>query len=104
MTRVEETQERLEQSGLLSDGTIQKLMEIRELMASLDTPELRSAAQDLQEAMQKTDREEIDQAMARLLEQQDGWHAAFALEQELITRTPHKYLARYLHILARPND
>ena len=39
-----------------------------------------------------------------LLEQQDGWHAAFALEQELITRTPHKYLARYLHILARPHD
>lgn len=71
MTRVEETQERLEQSGLLSDETIQKLMEIRELMASLDTPELRSAAEDLQEAMQKIDSEAIDQAMARLLEQQE---------------------------------
>jgi ubiquinone/menaquinone biosynthesis C-methylase UbiE len=38
------------------------------------------------------------------LEQQDGWDAAFALEQTLIARTPHKYLARYLHLLARPRD
>ena len=37
-----------------------------------------------------------------LLEQQDGWDATFALEKKLITRTPHKYLARYLHLLARP--
>lgn len=37
------------------------------------------------------------------LEQQEGWLAALALEQELITRTPHKYLARYLHLLARPH-
>ena len=37
------------------------------------------------------------------LEQQEGWDAAFALEQTLITRTPHKYLARYLHLLARPH-
>ena len=36
------------------------------------------------------------------LEQQEGWDAAFALEQSLITRTPHKYLARYLHLIARP--
>ena len=39
-----------------------------------------------------------------LLERVDGWEAAFALERELITRTPHKYLARYLHLLARPRD
>lgn len=37
------------------------------------------------------------------LEQQEGWRAAFALEQELIDRAPHKYLARYLHLLARPH-
>ncbi len=37
-----------------------------------------------------------------LLEQHDGWRAAYALEQDLIDRPPHKYLARYLHLLARP--
>lgn len=73
MARVEETQERLEQSGLLSDETIQKLMEVRELMAALDTPELRSAAQELQKAMQKMNAEQIDQAMSRLLEQQEDF-------------------------------
>ena len=39
-----------------------------------------------------------------LLERREGWNSAFALEQELITRTPHKYLARYLHVLARPHS
>ena len=38
------------------------------------------------------------------LEQREGWRAALALEQELIDRAPHKYLARYLHLLARPHE
>ncbi len=87
MARIEETQQRLEQSGLLSDETIQKLMEVRELMAGLDTPELRSAIRELQEATQETDSEQIDQAMARLIEQQEdfrkGLDRAIALLREV---------------------
>jgi 2-polyprenyl-3-methyl-5-hydroxy-6-metoxy-1,4-benzoquinol methylase len=37
------------------------------------------------------------------LEQQDGWEAAYALEKELINRSPQKFLARFLHVLARPH-
>ena len=71
MARIEDTQTRLGQSGMLSDDTLQKLMEVRKLMAAIDTPELQAAAAELRDAMQATNGEQIEEAMTRLIEQQE---------------------------------
>lgn len=78
-------------------GGYRRVYSLNELVAMLDEAGFRSLAV-------RGVRVACDYLSQDCLEQQDGWDAAFALEQTLISRTPHKYLARYLHLLARPQD
>lgn len=78
-------------------GGYRRVYSLHELVAMLDEAGLRSVAV-------RGVRVVCDFLSQDCLEQQEGWDAAFALEQTLISRTPHKYLARYLHLLARPQD
>lgn len=76
-------------------GGYRRVYSLQELVAMLDNAGLHSVAV-------RGVRVACDYLSQDCLEQQEGWEAAYALEQTLITRTPHKYLARYLHLLARP--
>lgn len=78
-------------------GGYRRVYSLHELVAMLDEAGFSSVAV-------RGVRVACDYLSQDCLEQQDGWDAAFALEQTLIARTPHKYLARYLHLLARPRD
>ena len=77
-------------------GGYRRVYSLQELVAMLDKAGLHSVAV-------RGVRVACDYLSQDCLEQQEGWEAAYALEQTLITRTPHKYLARYLHLLARPH-
>ncbi len=76
-------------------GGYRRVYALHELVAMLDQAGFHSVAV-------RGVRVACDYLSQDCLEQQEGWDAAFALEQTLITRSPHKFLARYLHVLARP--
>ena len=78
-------------------GGYRRVYALHELVAMLDQAGFRSVAV-------RGVRVACDFLSQDCLEQQEGWDGAFALEQTLISRTPHKYLARYLHLLAHPRD
>jgi hypothetical protein len=60
---LEETAQKLEQGGLASQELLQKMEEIRQLMAEVATPELQQALAQLQQAMQSPNPEELAQAL-----------------------------------------
>ncbi len=76
-------------------GGYRRVFALHELVAMLDEAGFSCAAV-------RGVRVACDYLSQDCLEQPEGWDAAFDLEQSLITRTPHKYLARYLHLIARP--
>ena len=77
-------------------GGYRRVYALRELAAMLDAAGFSSVAV-------RGVRVACDYLSQDRLEPREDWNAAFALEQTLSTRTPHKYLARYLHLLARPH-
>ena len=80
------TIDKMEQSGLSTLETVQKMEQIRELMAELATPELTRSMDRLHQALQELDRQEIQRAMDQ-----------FSLTQEEF----QKRLDRTLSILKR---
>ena len=69
--QLDQMRQRLEQSGLLSAETIQKVEQIRELMAGLSSPELDRFSQELRDAMEQADPEMIQEALDRLAAEQE---------------------------------
>jgi len=58
-----ETLEKLEDSGLLKDDTLQKLEELQELLDQIQSPAMQEAMEKLQEAMQTADSELVRKAL-----------------------------------------
>jgi hypothetical protein len=68
---LDETRQRMEQSGLLSPETVEKIEQVRSLMESLNSPELDQITQDLQGAVDEIDPEMIQEAIERLTSEQE---------------------------------
>ena len=68
--QLEETAQKLEQSGLASQELLQKMEEIRQLMAEVASPELQQALAQLQQAMQSSTPEDLAQALKEFNENQ----------------------------------
>jgi len=78
--QLQETMEKLEQGGLASQELLEKLEEIRQLMAQVTAPELQEALEKLQQAVEAASPEELAQALKEFGED----HRAF---QQRLDRT-----------------
>jgi S-adenosylmethionine-dependent methyltransferase len=76
-------------------GGYRRVFDLRELVTMLDGAGFASARV-------RGIRVACDYLSPVQLEQDAVWQAALELERRLADRAPHKYLARYLHVLARP--
>ncbi len=76
-------------------GGYRRAFTLRELIEMLDSTRFRSISV-------RGIRVVSDYFSQEQLERPEQWEALFALEQHLAERAPHKYLARYFHILAQP--
>ncbi len=101
--KLEETLDRLEQSGLLGDETLQKLNQIQELLTEIETPGLKEAMEKLRDAMQRVDPEAVKEALKAFRAEQDGFQQALertiALLQQLRDEQNLEALARTLEAL-----
>lgn len=70
---LDEARQRMEQSGLLTPETVEKIQQVRSLMESLNTPELDRLTQDLQGAAEEIDPEMIQEAIDRLTSEQEAF-------------------------------
>ena len=70
LEKLEQTIQRLEQSGLIEDETLQKLEEIQELLSRLETPGLKKAMQQLQDALQEVDPDAVQDALDSFRDEQ----------------------------------
>lgn len=75
-----ETMAKMEQDGLSSSEVLQKMDEIRELMAAVTSPEMLEALQSLQQAMEDPDPERLAEALEQFAEDQQAF-------QERLDRT-----------------
>jgi uncharacterized protein DUF4175 len=70
---LEQTLEQLEENGLSSEELLEKLAEMRELMAEVLSPELREALQELQQAMDSQDPGELAEALRQFNQDQEAF-------------------------------
>ena len=70
---LDETLQRLEQSGLMSEESLQKMDEVRELLSRIETPALKKAMEQLQQAMQDVDPQAVEDALENFREQQEAF-------------------------------
>ncbi len=75
-----ETLDKLEESGLLKDDTLQKLEELQELLNQIQSPALQEAMEKLQDAMQTADSELVRKALEEFKKEREKF-------QESIDRT-----------------
>ncbi len=75
-----ETMERLEEGGLSSSEILEKMDEIRDLMAAVTSPELLEALQSLQQALDDPDPEQLSEALKQFAQDQEAF-------QERLERT-----------------
>ncbi|SVC99908.1 uncharacterized protein METZ01_LOCUS352762, partial [marine metagenome] len=75
-----ETMERLEEGGLSSSEILEKMDEIRDLMAAVTSPELLEALQSLQQALDDPDPEQLSEALKQFAQDQEAF-------QERLKRT-----------------
>ncbi|MBT3603903.1 MAG: DUF4175 family protein [Candidatus Latescibacteria bacterium] len=78
--KLAEALEKLEDSGLLKDDTLQKLEELQELIDQIQSPALQEAMEKLQEAMETTDTELVNKALEKFKNEREKF-------QESIDRT-----------------
>lgn len=70
---LDRARQRMEQSGMLSAETLEKIEQVRALMESLDAPELERLSRELREASSEADPEMIREAIERLTTQQEAF-------------------------------
>lgn len=78
--KLAEALEKLEDSGLLKDDTLQKLEELQELIDQIQSPALQDAMEKLQDAMETTDTELVNKALEKFKNEREKF-------QESIDRT-----------------
>ncbi|TVQ15903.1 MAG: hypothetical protein EA364_00980 [Balneolaceae bacterium] len=62
----DELRKELEENNLLSEETLQKYNELRDLMEEIDDPELRKALEELQKSLENMDQNQLREAMQKL--------------------------------------
>lgn len=62
----DELRKELEENNLLSEETLQKYNELRDLMEEIDDPELRKALEELQKSLENMDQNQLREAMQNL--------------------------------------
>ncbi|MBE82338.1 MAG: hypothetical protein CME21_07190 [Gemmatimonadetes bacterium] len=72
---LDQAKNRMEQSGLLSRETLDKIAQVRSLMQSLRSPDFDRLTEDLNRAMNTADPELIQEAMERLTSEQEAFQA-----------------------------
>ncbi len=82
--KLEETLDRLEQSGLLGDETLQKLTQIQELLSEIETPGLKEAMEELRDAMQRVDPAAVEEALKAFRGEQQGFQRSLARTIDLL--------------------
>jgi hypothetical protein len=70
---LDKTRQRLEQSGLLTPETLEKLQQVRSLMDDLNTSDLQRISQDLKDAADAADPEMIREALERMASEQEAF-------------------------------
>ncbi len=102
--KLEETLDRLQQSGLLGDETLQKLNQIQELLSEIETPGLKEAMEELRGAMQRVDPEAVEDALKAFRAEQEGFQQSLertiALLQQLRKEQALEALVRALEALS----
>jgi hypothetical protein len=73
LSALEQTRERLEQSGLLTPETLEKLQQIQSLMESLKSPDLQRISQELRDATDDADPEMIRETLERMAAEQESF-------------------------------
>ena len=81
-----ETLDKLEESGLLQDDTLQKLEELQELLNQIQTPELQEAMKKLQNAIQTADADMVRKALEEFREEREKFQAAIDRTIALLKR------------------
>ena len=102
--KLEEMLDRLQQSGLLGDETLQKLNQIQELLSEIETPGLKEAMEELRGAMQRVDPEAVEGALKAFRAEQEGFQQALertiALLQQLRKEQALEALVRAVEALS----
>ncbi|MDE3001219.1 MAG: hypothetical protein OXU79_19250 [Gemmatimonadota bacterium] len=103
--KLEETLDRLEQSGLLGDETLRKLNQIQELLSEIESPRLKEAMAELRDAMQRVDSEAVKEALNAFRGEQEGFQKSLertiALLRQLRAEQALEALAQTLEALSR---
>ncbi len=80
------TAEKLQEQGLGSEELLEKLQEMRELMAAVTSPELQEALQALRQAMDELDPEKLAAALKEFSEDQEAFQQRLDRTLELLRR------------------
>lgn len=97
-----ETMARLEQDGLSSSDMLQKMDEIRELMASVTSPEMLEALQSLQQAMEDPDPERLAEALKQFAKDQEAFQQRLDRTLSLLRQVQAEQ--RLLAVVAQSQD
>lgn len=69
--RIGEMAQKMDQHGLLNREVLQKIEEVRKLVAEVVSPELKEAMKRLEEAVQSTDPKRVQEALRKLVQNQE---------------------------------
>ena len=94
--------EKLEQGGADSRDLLDKLDEIRELMAAVASPELLEALQALQQAAEEPDAEQLAEALRQFAEDQEAFQQRLDRTLELLRQVHAEQ--RLLAVVSRAED
>ena len=72
--QIAETVDKLEQHGLSSESVLDKLQEIRELMADVTSPQIREALRDFNQEMEELDPAQLAAALEEFAEDRELFH------------------------------
>lgn len=97
-----EAMEQLEEGGLTSDAMMEKMEEIRDLMAAVTSPEMLEALQSLQQAMDEPDPEQLAEALRQFTQDQEAFQQR--LERTLALLRQVRAEQRLLAAVAQAED
>ncbi|MDP6017725.1 MAG: hypothetical protein QGI32_16635 [Candidatus Latescibacteria bacterium] len=97
-----QTMEQLEEGGLSSGEMLEKMEEIRDLMAAVTSPELLEALQSLQQAMDTPDPEDLAEALRQFAQDQEAFQER--LERTLALLRQVKAEQRLLAAVSQAQD
>ena len=81
-----EALDRLEESGLLEDDTLQKLDELQKLLSEIQTPELKEAMEKLDEAVKNADSDMVREALEEFQTEREKFREAIDRTIALLER------------------